>query len=338
MMRIGGIAYELPERIVTNEELHRENPQWDIQQIEQRSGVLTRRIAAEGETALDLSLRACQKLFAAHPGLKEKVDGVLYCTQSPDHIMPPNACLLHRELGLPDAVFATDFTLACSGFVYGLALGRGLVASGVCRNILLVTADTYSRYIHPNDRATRVLFGDGAAVTWLCAAPGSDEPGAVLDIECGTYGRDADKFMIPAGGCRVPKSEDTSKVSTDRSGNQRTPENIHMDGMGVLNFVKLKIPKHMAAILQRNGLTLESVDRVIFHQASKTALDSLEQALRLPASKSFRNLAHVGNTVSASIPIALKDALDQGAVRSGEKVLLVSFGVGLSYASALVRV
>ncbi|HTX78562.1 MAG TPA: ketoacyl-ACP synthase III [Longilinea sp.] len=333
LTRIQDIAYHLPEQVITNEQFGAQYPEWDMKHVAERSGVLQRHVAAEGETALDLAYTACQKLLAAHPGLKEKIDGIVFCTQSPDYIMPPNSYLLHQKLTLPDNVLAFDFNLACSGFIYGLALSRGLMATGMASNILLVTADTYSKYINPGDRSVRTLFGDGAAVTWLAA----DETPGVVDIELGSSGKGHKAFIIPAGGLRLPRSADTAISATDENGNVHSRNDIYMDGMGILTFVNSKVPKQIRALLQRNDLTVENVDLFVFHQASKVTLDSLARILKIKPEKEFRNLATVGNTVSASIPIALKDAQDNGKLKPGDTVLVSGFGVGLSWGSAILK-
>jgi len=331
---IQDLEYSLPDLVLTNDALKLKNPHWNIQHIEQRAGVFSRHIAGPNETALDFAYRASLKLLDRNPDLRAKIDAVIFCTQSGDHILPSNACLLHKLLELPDEVIAYDFNLACSGFIYGLSIVQGLISSKQARNILLVTGDTYSKYIHAQDRAAGALFGDGTAVTWFV---GSEDDGLV-DLICATSGKDSDKFIIPAGGCRKQRSPETAIPIRDLGGNVRTLEHIHMDGMGVLSFVKEKIPRQVETLLNRNGLSLATVDRIIFHQASKVALDWLDGFFQIEAGKSFRNLSHIGNTVSASIPIALKDAIDQGQVRPGHKVLLVGFGVGLSYASAIIRI
>lgn len=332
-IRIVDVAYHLPARVETNSDLRRAYPEWNMDRIERRTGVFSRHIAAPGETALDLARQACLKLFEANSGVISRIDAVLFCTQTPDYIMPPNSCLLHQQLDLTENVFALDFNLACSGFVYGLAIAFGLAASGVAKNILLVTADTYSRYVHPLDRATRVLFGDGAAATLVVA---SDDPG-LIGVACGTVGKEGDRFIVPAGGCRTPRSSASRRATRDLAGNVRTQENIQMDGQAVLNFVKRVVPPHVRSLLRGSGLTLGDMQRVIFHQASAVALDWLERELDLKDGQSYRNLPALGNTVSASIPIALKDAITDGSVRSGDRVLLVGFGVGLSYASAIIE-
>ena len=334
-VKIKDIAYHLPEQVVSNEALHQENPTWDMDLVEARSGVLKRHISPDGETALDLVFQACQKLFSKNGEVRDQIDGLLFCTQSPDYIMPPNSCILHKMLKLPESVLAFDFNLACSGHVYGLALAQGLILSGMATSVLLATADTYSRYIHKQDRSARVLFGDGAAVSWMTV---SDSTQGIIDIQCATSGEGYEKFIIPAGGCRMPKSKETALPRRDASGNVRTLEHIQMDGMGILVFVNSKVPQQIRSILARNHLTLDDIDLFVFHQASKIALDSLTRLLKIKPERVYQNLREVGNTVSASIPIALKDALDKGRVSRGDKVLLSGFGVGLSWATAIMEV
>lgn len=334
-VKIKDIEYHLPEYTVTNEALQQENPSWDMSLVESRFGVVKRHIAGDDETALDLAFQACNKLFSKNKDAQNEIDGIIFCTQSPDYIMPPNSCILHKMLDLPEDVFAFDFNLACSGYIYGLGLAQGLICASLAKNVLLVTGDTYSKYIHKQDRSTRVLFGDGAAVSWITA---SDSTEGIIDIQCSTSGKGYEKFIIPAGGCRVQRCEKTSIPTAGDSGNVRTLENIHMDGLGILSFVNSKVPEQIHRILEPNKLTVNDIDLFIFHQASKMALDSLSRLLKLKPDRVYRNLHEVGNTVSASIPIALKDVLEKGDLSRGHKVLLSGFGVGLSWGTALVEI
>lgn len=334
MTAIRHIAYALPEQIVANDDLARENPTWDMDGVGDRAGVFARHIAAPAETAFDLSKRAADKLVEESGLDLGAIDAIVYCTQSPDYLMPGNAHLLHAHLALSDDVLAFDYNLACSGYIYGLAFTDSFVASGLASEVLLVTADTYSRYIHPRDRSARVLFGDGAAVTHLSA----DGPGGrIVASELRTHGRDFERFYIPAGGMRIPRTEETSREITDRHGNVRSAENIHMDGMGVWAFINSAVPAHVRGFLDKQRLTLDDIDCFVFHQASKLTLDSVAKALALPSEKVYVNMDNVGNLVSASIPVALRSALDEGRVGSGSRVLLSGFGVGFSYGSVLVE-
>ena len=331
---IHSIEYYLPNQTLTNAELGARYPHWNIEKTAQRAGIQTRHISAEGETAFDLAKKACDQLFAKNPEMKSKIDGILFCTQSPDFIMPSNSHLMHAYLGLSDRVLAFDFNLACSGFLYGLAMANSFIQSGLAQNILLITADTYSKYIHPEDRSARVLFGDGAAVTLISNREGEL---SFLDFELLSHGKESGKFCIPAGGLRTPKSAETSVTKTDAAGNVRSLENIHMDGMAVWSFINSAVPKQIKGMLAKHELSNEKIDQFIFHQASKMTLDSLMKVLGIQPSQAFSNLLEIGNTVSASIPILLKDATDQGVVKRGDLLLVSGFGVGLSYGSALVR-
>ena len=331
---VRAIEIHLPEREVTNADLGRDNPSWDMNAIGEKAGVQSRRIAGESETAFDLSRVACEKLLDKAGVSKDAVDGIICCTQSPDYVMPSNSHLLHGALGLPDSVLAFDFNLACSGYVYGTALAASLIESGVAENIILVTADTYSKHIHPKDRSARVLFGDGAAASMISA---SGSGGRVVGVRLCSRGKDFNKFIVPAGGRRLPASEATKAETTDRSGNTRCAENIQMDGLAVLSFVNSAVPPHVRAFLAEHDLTLDDVGLFVFHQASKMSLDSLTRILGVPPEKVYINMEQTGNLVSASIPVALADALQRGLIRRETTVLLCGFGVGLSYGSVLLR-
>lgn len=326
MTSIRGIACALPEREVPNRELADEHPGWDMERVARRTGVRSRRVAAPGETALDLSAHACDALAAKlGPAALEGVDAIVYCTQTPDYRVPGNAGLLHRRLGLADEVLAFDYPLACSGYVYGLAFADSFVRSGLATRVLLVTADTYSTLLDPDDRATRVLFGDGAAVTLL----GDDERagGAVARVvaaELRTRGEGYEQLYVPAGGARAPGGDGAAAT-------------IRMDGPGVWTFVKSVVPDHVRSFLAAHSLGVEDVDLVVFHQTSEMTLDALARALGIGAEKMYVRMAEVGNLVSASIPFALGAALDEGAVDAGDLVLLTGFGAGLSYGSVLLE-
>lgn len=334
MIGIESIAYAFPERCLTNAALKADYPEWDFDHLEKRTGVMKRFVAAEGETALDFAVQACKTLDARGQLLPAEIDAVIFCTESPDYIIPPNSCLLHGALGLRTDALAFDITLACSGYIYGLQLAWSLIRSGSAKRVLLATADTYSRYIHPGDRATRCLFGDGGAVSII----GDSRAGSnILDIRCGTAGKHYEKFIIRAGGMRVPRSPATAFASADSSGNRRSAENIKMDGLGVLSFFNSTIPCSVKETLARNNVSLEDVDLFVFHQASRIALDSLRSALKIPAEKMVDELADTGNLVSASIPVAFSRALESGRANPGQLIVLCGFGVGLSWGTALVE-
>jgi 3-oxoacyl-[acyl-carrier-protein] synthase III len=335
MTTIRAIGSALPEMEVTNADLDRDNPSWGMHLVAELAGVRSRRIAAVDETAFDLSVRACESLLA-RPGLQlGDIDAILYCTQDPDYPRPGNAHLLHEHLGLSDDVLAFDYNLACSGFVYGLTLADALARGGMAAEILLVTAETQSKRMNPRDRSVKVLLGDGAAVTHISAGDGGG--GRIVDCELCTHGRGFKYGYIPAGGARNPSTEETKRETTDRSGNVRSAEQMHMEGAELWSFVNSTLPGHIDAFLAKRSLTLGDIDLFVFHQASKLILNSLTKSLALPPEKVFTHLSEIGNLASASIPFALRAALDQGAIRPGDRVLLSAFGVGISYGSVIVE-
>ena len=229
---------------------------------------------------------------------------------------------------------AFDLDLGCSGYVYGLSIAQGLMTNGASQKVLLVNGDTYSRLIHPGDRSTRCLFGDGASVSVI--APSSDERG-ILDIRLATAGKAYERFIVRAGGARQERDATTCVPRADRSGNLRSDDNIVMDGFGVLSFFNSALPVAVTELLTAHDRTVADVDLFVFHQASQVALESLENLLRIPHDKMLYDLAETGNLVSASIPVALQRAQERGRVKPGALVVLCGFGVGLSWGTALLR-
>jgi 3-oxoacyl-[acyl-carrier-protein] synthase III len=327
--RVAGVEYALPEKRVTNADLQRLHPDWRMEEVARRTGVLERRVCGPAETASDLAYAACSQLIDRLAIPRSEIGAIILCTQSPDYVMPPSACLLQHRLGLPTTVAAFDYTLACSGFVYGLFIADALVRSGAIDNVLLATADSYSRYLHPDDRSTVTLFGDGGAAALICRA--APDQGGIGRFVLGTDGASASRFMIPAGGARRPRS--TEPVLDPR----QSPNHVCMDGPGVLAFVRERVPPAVQQLLVESGLTMKDIDLVVFHQASQVSLDYLTRWLAIPPEKTFNGIALVGNAVSASIPIALRDAELSGRLPAGARVMLVSFGVGLSWGACTLN-
>ena len=331
-IRIKSIEYYLPPNKVSNADLQAKHPDWDMDKVGSKSGVYSRHIA-DNETAFDLAKIAISNLFSSGLVNKSEIDGIIFCTQSPDYIMPSNAFLIHKEFSFDSSVWAFDYNLACSGFIYGLAISRGMLETGLARNILLINADTYSKFINPLDRSTTVLFGDAAAVSVI----GLSEEESIIDISLSASGSEFKSFYIPAGGSRLPKNETTKLEKKDIAGNVKSLENIHMDGFAVWKFIAKIVPNQILDLLERNALSIADIDQFIFHQASKLTIDSLVKELDINTTKVYTNLEQVGNTVSASIPIALKDALDKNIIKKGNLVMLSGFGVGLSWGSAIIK-
>ncbi len=331
---INDIAYQLGSNRVNYDDLLARHPDWDREQLMSLVGKNELYYANKGKTSMDLGCKACLKLFEDYPDLPDIIDGLIFCTVTPDHMTPQNSYILHRELNLPKKIFALDISMGCSGFIYSLSVAHGLIHSGILKNILIINAETFSNLINENDRSVKTVFSDGAAVTWVSA---SDSFRGIQDITFGTMGSAYDTVWIPAGLCRMPNSAETSVERTDQSGNIRTLEQVHMDGMKLLLLVRSLVPKQILSLLQRNQLKISDIDLFVFHQASKVALDSLKKRLKLSIDKCFINFHSTGNTSSASIPIALKDAMEAGKLKIGDKILMSGFGTGFSWASAIIK-
>jgi len=324
------VDYYLPQRVETNDDLQRDNPDWRMAELYEKSGIRSRHVAAEGETAADLGVQAAERLLAREICPRTEIDYLIFCTQSPDYYLPSSACLLQQRLRLGRHVGAFDFNLGCSGFVYGLQLAKSLVVAGQARNVLLITADTYTKFIHPRDRTVRVLFGDGAAATLVGAAPDGGRIGRFI---IGSDGRGAENLIVPSGGMRLPRSEATARESTDENGCTRSRDHLFMDGPAIFAFAISTVPRILTQLLTKAGLSIESVDWYVYHQANKYMLEHLARRSGIPEEKMLVNSQDVGNTVSASIPVSICQAREAGGIRDGHRLVLVGFGVGYSWAA-----
>jgi 3-oxoacyl-[acyl-carrier-protein] synthase III len=326
---IRGIAYHLPNRVETNEDLARENPDWPMGDLSAKLGITARHLAADGETASDLGYHAAHELLERNLVGRDEIDYLLFCTQSPDYFLPSGACILQDRLGLGKHIGAFDFNLGCSGFVYGLQVAQSFIVSGIARNVLLITADTYTRFIHPRDRTVRALFGDGAAATLIGGAAGVGRIGTFV---LGTDGAGAKNLIVAAGGLRMPRSPETARLVTDAAGCTRSQDNIFMEGRAIFGFSLSTVPAAVESLLRKANLTPGQIDWYVYHQANQFMLQHLARQSRIPIEKMVMHMETVGNTVSASIPIALAMHAEAGSLCPGQRVVLAGFGVGYSWA------
>jgi len=325
------ISYYLPAKQLTNELLVAEFPEWTAEKVAKKIGVSVRHISATDETASDMAFAAAQKLFADHQIDPETIDFVMLCTQSPDYFLPTSACILQNRLGIPTKSGAVDFNLGCSGFVYGLAVAKGLLISGVAKNILLLTAETYSKYLHPKDKANRTIFGDGASAT-LVSSEGFAE---IMEFSLGTDGSGADRLIVKSGGSRTP--EKVNDLTFDESGNPLSSDHLFMDGTGIFNFTLDMVPVLVDDTLLANNLTKGEINQFVFHQANKYLMGFLRKKIQIPEEKFYYYIDQVGNTVSSTIPIALSEAQKDLSIKSGDLVLLAGFGVGYSWGGTILK-
>ena len=332
---IRAIEYYLPEKAVTTEQLSAEFPEWSVQKIDEKTGIQVRHIAREDECSSDLGVAAARKLFESGACAPQDIDYVLFCTQSPDYFLPTTACLIQDRLGIPVSAGALDFNLGCSGFVYGLGLAKGLVESGQATRLLLITAETYSKFIHSRDRSVRTIFGDAAAATLVTAVDSEDA--LIGPFVFGTDGRGANNLIVPTGGLRRSRSAETGREVTDDSGNVRSQDHLFMDGAEIFNFTLKAVPQSVCQLLERSHKTLDEIDLFVFHQANRYMLDYLRRKIKVPQEKFYVAMGYCGNTVSSTIPIALKHAQMEGRLKPENLTMLVGFGVGYSWAAGLAR-
>jgi 3-oxoacyl-[acyl-carrier-protein] synthase-3 len=324
---VGPIAVHLPQRVETNADLKAAFPSWDVDLIYEKTGIAARHIAADGECASDLAVAASQRLFHDYDVDPRSIDFVLLCTQTPDYPLPTTACLLQNRLGLRTNVGALDFNLGCSGFVYGLSLADGLLRSGAAKRVLLLTAETYTKYIHPADRSLRTIFGDAAAATLIEAA---DEP-SVSAFQFGTDGTGADTLLVTKGGARP------AEAAIKPRHRQRWESALYMDGPSLINFTVSAIPQLVANTLAAAHLTDRDVDLYLFHQATRKMLDQLRERLGVNPERFPIELENCGNTVSSTLPILIDMLRRDGRLRRGMHSMLVGFGVGWSWAGCMWR-
>jgi 3-oxoacyl-[acyl-carrier-protein] synthase III len=332
--KIAAIKSHVPDRQLGNETLA-EMGKWDADTIYQKTGISVRRIAGEKECASDLGVAAARKLFEHGHCTPEDIDFLLFCTQTPDYFLPASACLIQDRIGLKKTCGALDFNLGCSGFVYGLALAKGIIETEVASNVLLITADTYTKFLNPSDFAVRAVFGDGAAATLI---RGVEEDYDAIGPFCfGTDGKGAQNLIVPAGGMRMPITQDTSTECEAEPGTFRSPRNLYMDGPEIFSFTLKTIPGLVNGLLTKCEMSPADVDYFIFHQASRLVLDHLRKKLQIPDEKFCVNLDTCGNTVSSTIPMSMQASVEKGRLKQGDKVMLVGFGVGYSWGAAMVR-
>ena len=328
---IKAISYYLPEKELTNEILVKEFPEWSAEKVAKKIGVSVRHIAADNETAADMAYAAAKNLLAEHHIQPASIDFVMLCTQSPDHFLPTSACILQNRLGIPINSGAIDFNLGCSGFVYGLALAKGLIASGVAKNILLLTAETYSKYLHPKDKANRTIFGDAASAS-LISNEGFAE---IMEFSLGTDGSGAGQLIVKSGGLRSP--DKLNDLTFDESGNPVSSDHLFMDGTGIFNFTLEMVPELVKDTLLKNNLSKEEINQFVFHQANKYMMSFLRKKIQIQEEKFYYYLDQVGNTVSSTIPIALCEAMKDQTIKSGDNVLIAGFGVGFSWGGTILK-
>ena len=309
-MQITNIEFALGNKTETIQDLGKHNPDWIIDKLKDKIGIESRPVIDNNENEKSLVLDACNKLF--HNTDKNNVDGIIHVSQSAFSRLPTSACIIQDEIGLPKNLMAFDLIQGCSGFVYGLSAATAMMQQNALKKVLIVCADTYSKYIPLNDRTNRPIFADGAAA----AIVENTGEGSIGPFSFFTDGSGGDLLTLQ-----------------EKNGG----EELFMDGKQVLKFSVREVPKVFDNLLSKAHLEKRDIDLFVFHQASAVILRQLKNKLNIPDEKWFQNIKNIGNTVSATIPIAIKQAIDGGLYKKNMNIMLMGFGVGLSVAGCILK-
>ncbi|GGM25221.1 beta-ketoacyl-ACP synthase III [Micromonospora yangpuensis] len=319
---IAGIGGYTPDQVITNADLCR---RFDTTQewIVSRTGISTRHRVAPGQSTSDLAVAAAQAALESAVDLGgPAVDLVILATTTPDRPCPATAPLVAARLGL-DTIPAFDLSAVCSGFVYALSVADGMIAAGTARRVLVIGADAFTTILNPGDRATATVFGDGAGAMVLRAGE-AGEPGALLGFDLGADGNQADLITVAAGGSARPDPREADEA--DRW--------FAMRGQAVYRHAVLRMTETARAAMAVAGWQPNEVDRLVAHQANARILTTVGAELEIPPDRVYSNITNVGNTVAASVPLALADAAAAGVLRRGDRVLVSAFGGGTTWGAA----
>ena len=318
-----GVGSYVPDTIVTNEDLKKymdTSDEW----IRERTGIRERRFASPEQATSDLATEAARKALA-HAGVSaEEIDLIIVGTVSPDLLLPSTACLVQNNIGAVNAG-AFDLSAACAGFIYGLIMGSQMVKTGACKKVLVIGAETLTRIVNPGDRGTGIIFADGAGAAVL----GETEQGfGVLSFDMGSEGSGGNLLYLPGGGSRIPATEESVKAGL---------HTVKMDGSEVFKFAVRIMGKTVDTSLAKAGLSKDDIDVLIPHQANHRIIQSAAKRIGVPMDKVVMNVDRYGNTSAGSVPLALDEAVRQGKINTGDNVVLVGFGAGLTWASCIMK-
>ena len=317
--KITGIETYLPENFENIESLSVDNPDWEVDKILLKTGIKKRWIADKNETSLDLATKAALKLLKKFDS--KKIDTLILVTQTPDYFLPASACILQDRIGLSKNTKCFDVNQGCSGYIYGLSIASSYIESNMSENVLLVCAETYSKFINSNDRTNRPIFSDGASATLVTKSKEND----IRSFIFGTDGSGSESLIVKEGAAKSNFKTTTKK-----------PE-LFMNGASVFLFTLSVIPGHIKSLLDLEKINKNDVSMFFFHQASKLVIDNLIKKIDLDKNKTFCNFELKGNTVSSTIPIALEEANLQNKIKKNDLLVLSGFGVGLSWGSCIIK-
>ena len=312
------IETALPKNSFKISSLKKKNPTWDIKKIIDKTGIEKIWYTKKNQTALDLGFEASKKVLKKID--KKTIDTLIYVTQSPEYFLPSSACILQYKLGLNNNVKALDINLGCSGFVYALFVACSLVQNKMSKNILIVCADTYTKYIEDSDRTNKTIFSDGASATLVSRS----KKKCLGNFLMGTDGSGYKDLIVENGASRTEFKND-KKV------------NLFMNGAKIFMFTIANIPKNIEKLLTISKIKKKHIKTFFFHQGSKVILNSLKDSLKISNDQLYNNLRFLGNTVSSTIPFSLKQANKEKKIKNNDLLVLSGFGVGLSWGSCIIK-
>lgn len=330
--KITAVSYYLPEKIITNADFFAKFPNYKNEALE-KLGIGERRRVSPGQTASDMAEAAARKLFSDYNIDPQSIDFLLLGILEPDYYTPPTSCVLHGKLGLPKKCGTMEFNHGCSAYVYGIATAQGLMSSLGVKRVLFISTSVLSNTFHPEDRSSHYVFGDAASAT-LIEYTDDDMIGP---YSYGTDGSGYNKIIVEDGFARNPLNEDSFKEEKDQYGNITSRKNFRMDGIGVFLFSMRVVPEMISDLLSKAHLTIDEVDHFIFHQPNRFLNENIRKKIGIPEHKFRHDIEKTGNTVQSTIPIALKNMMDEKLIKSGDTAVLAGFGVGLSWISTVVR-
>lgn len=324
-LRIAGVGYSVPKTVITNDDLtklYETSDEW----IYTRTGIKERRVVSGNETAIDLGLDASKKAIEKAGIDTNDIDCIIAAASVPPQLYPTLACTLQAKLGIKNTIPAFDMTAACTGLIYALQVARGLIGTGIYKNILIVAADNNSKITNWKDRGTSILFGDGAgAMVVTVAEDGIDD---ILSLEISANGSIGQMIQtnMPSECC--PLVEQADEVGTGK---------IIMDGKEVYKFAVTTVPKYVEHCIELSGMKAEDINYLIPHQANQRIIEAIQNRLKYSEEKVISNIKYYGNTSAASIPIALVEGVEQGKIKLGSTAILCGFGAGMTWGGAVVR-
>jgi 3-oxoacyl-[acyl-carrier-protein] synthase-3 len=329
---ICGASYHQPKKIYSNQDFFKEFPE-SIGASLEKTGVVSRAVADKSEVSSDLALAAAEKLIEQENIDRSRIGLLVYCSADFDYYTPATACVLHGKLDLPSSCGAMDLTLGCSAYIYALSAIKGMMETNGIENALLLTASTLTRLIHPKDRSNRFLFGDAGSATLIS----NKQEGSIGPFVFGTDGKGFEKIMVRDGYLRHPYTNASWIDRKDEFGNVTNDGSFFMDGLNVFLFSVRVVPKMIAEVLAKASMKQDEIDLFIFHQPNVFLNETLRKKMNIPEEKFVHCMDKFGNTVQATIPIAISESIRNGRLKPGMNVLLAGFGVGLSWAATIVR-